>query len=155
MIYIGVDVGKKGAMAILNGNDIEIVPFDKKEYIEALKRYKESDYVFGIIEQVNSMPKQGVASTFNFGTSFGWLQGAFDAFGIPYELVRPQKWKKVFSVTSDKNTSIEVAQRLFPNVSLKRTERCKKDDDNIAEALLMCEYGRRLYSKERLILYGI
>ena len=55
----------------------------------------------------------------------------------------PQKWKKEFSVTSDKNTSIEVAKRLFPNVNLKATARCKKDHDGMAEALLIAEYCRR------------
>jgi crossover junction endodeoxyribonuclease RuvC len=80
---------------------------------------------------------------FNFGTSFGWLQGMLDALGISYELVRPQKWKKEFSCTSDKNTSIAVAKRLFPGVDLRRTERCTKDHDGKAEALLMAEYCRR------------
>jgi hypothetical protein len=69
------------------------------------------------------------------------------AFGIPFELVRPQKWKREFSCTSDKNKSIEVAQRMFPDVSLMRTERCTKPHDGIAEALLMAEYGRRRHAK--------
>ena len=89
------------------------------------------------------MPKQGVTSTFNFGENFGWIQGVLDSFGVSYELVRPQKWKREFSVTADKNSSIAVCKRLFPNVSLKRTERCTKDDDGLAEALLMAEYARR------------
>ena len=89
------------------------------------------------------MPKQGVVSTFGLGENFGFIQGMLTAFGIPYELVRPAKWKKEFSVTADKNTSIEVCHRLFPNVSLKRTERCKTDSSDMAEALLMAEYARR------------
>jgi crossover junction endodeoxyribonuclease RuvC len=89
------------------------------------------------------MPKQGVTSTFNFGENFGWIQGVLDAYGVPYELVRPQKWKKEFSVTADKNSSIAVCKRLFPDVSLKRNERCMKDDDNLAEAILLAEYARR------------
>ena len=80
---------------------------------------------------------------FKFGENFGFIQGVLKSLGIPYELVRPQKWKKEFSITADKNTSIEVCKRLFPGVDLKRTERCRKDDDGIAEALLMAEYARR------------
>ena len=69
--------------------------------------------------------------------------GVLDAFRIPYELARPQKWKKEFSCTSDKNTSIEVAQRMFPNADLRRTPKCKGPHDGICEALLMAEYARR------------
>ena len=82
----------------------------------------------------------------NFGMNFGFIQGVLKAYSIPYELVTPQKWKKEFSCTSDKNTSIEVCKRLFPNVNLKATDRCKKDHDGIAEALLIAEYGRRHYN---------
>ena len=81
-----------------------------------------------------------------FGMNFGFIQGVLKAYGIPYELVTPQKWKKEFSCTSDKNTSIEVCKRLFPDVNLKATDRCKKDHDGMAEALLLAEYGRRHYN---------
>ena len=37
-------------------------------------------------------------------------------------------------------------KRLFPGVNLKATERCRKDHDGIAEALLIAEYGRRHYN---------
>lgn len=88
------------------------------------------------------MPGQGVTSMFSFGENFGFIKGLLEAFGIPYELVRPQKWKKEFSI-SEKNQSVEVCKRLFPGESLKRTPRCKKDHDGMAEALLMAEYARR------------
>ena len=96
-----------------------------------------------MLEHVGAMPKQGVSSTFKFGMNFGIIQGMLIALGIPFELVRPQKWKKEFSCTSDKNTSISVAQRMFPDVDLKRTARCSKPHDGICEALLMAEYCRR------------
>lgn len=89
------------------------------------------------------MPGQGVTSMFSFGLNFGWIQGMLTAYGIPFELVRPQKWKKEYSITGDKNTSIAVCKRLFPDVSLLPTERCRKESDGMAEALLMAEYARR------------
>lgn len=144
MIYIGIDPGKSGSMAILweNGN-VEVIPFDPIAYIHALHKVTNTAASRCCLEHVSAMPKQGVTSTFNFGVNFGWLQGILDTFGVSYELVRPAKWKKEFSVTADKNSSIAVCKRLFPNVSLKRNERCVKDDDGMAEALLMCEYARR------------
>jgi len=134
-------------MAILwEDGRTEVIPFYPKNYVLALFKVTNTlnkNMCKCCLEHVSAMPKQGVTSTFNFGVNFGWIQGILDAFGVPYELVRPQKWKKEFSVTANKNSSIAVCKRLFPDVSLKRTERCTKDDDGMAEALLMAEYARR------------
>ena len=146
MIYVGIDVGKKGALAILNDDTLEIKChyFDYDKYKEIFRYCQQSKCVV-FIESVHAMPHQGVTSMFNFGQHFGQLLGMLDILDIPYELVNPQKWKKEFSCTADKNTSIQVAKRLFPTVSLKPTERCTKDSDGMAEALLIMEYGRRHY----------
>lgn len=147
MTYIGIDPGKKGAMAIINDiGRLEIHEFDKDIYKTLLFPfflYDQFKDVKCCLEHVGAMPGQGVTSMFSFGENFGFIQGLLTAYEIPYELVRPQKWKKEFSISSDKNTSIDVCKRLFPNAILKRTARCKKDDDNFAEALLLCEYCRR------------
>lgn len=47
------------------------------------------------------------------------------------------------TVKDVKKMSIVAAHRIFPDVSLKRTSRSLKDDDNFADSLLMAEYGRR------------
>ena len=149
MIYIGIDPGKNGGIAIIDDNFRDCVyayPFSEETLINKLRAYIYDDICFCTLEQVHAMPKQGVSSTFNFGMNFGFIQGVLKAYGIPYELVTPQKWKKEFSCTSDKNTSIEVCKRLFPGVNLKATDRCKKDHDGMAEALLIAEYGRRHYN---------
>ena len=95
------------------------------------------------LEHVGARPGQGVTSMFSFGENFGFIQGLLTPYSIPFELVRPQKWKKEFSITADKNSSIAVCKRLFPDVSLLPTARCTKDNDGIAEALLMAEYAKR------------
>ena len=102
-----------------------------------------SELAVACLEHVGAMPDQGVTSMFNCGQNCGYNKGLLEAFQIPYELVRPQKWKKEFGITGDKNSSIEVCKRLVPGVSLRRTERFRKDDDGMAEALLMAEYARR------------
>lgn len=146
-IFCGIDPGKKGAMAIMGYSNttgerymMKIIPFDPQEYIKALKQFNGATVC---IEQVHSISKQGIASSFTFGVMYGWLLGMLDTIGVSYQVVSPQKWKKEYGLNSDKAKSIEVCHRLFPNVSLKRTERCKKDDDGLAEALLLCEYARR------------
>ena len=144
MIYIGIDPGKSGAMAVIfEGMERTVlVPFDDREYTNVLRNLN-SQIAKACLEHVTAMPGQGVTSMFNFGQNFGYIRGLLEALQVPYELVRPQKWKKEFSITGDKNSSIEVCKRLFPGIVLRRTERCRKDDDGLAEALLMAEYARR------------
>lgn len=142
--YIGIDPGKDGALAIIREGGVLVIPFGVEEYRDTLMAFLSGSMAaVCCLEHVSSMPKQGVTSTFNFGVNFGFIQGLLTAYSIPYELVRPQKWKKEFSLSKDKNASIAVCHRLFPSVSLRRTERCTKDHDGMAEALLMAEYARR------------
>ncbi len=147
MTYIGIDPGKSGALAVLNEDGSSIIyPFSVEGYREILADYSTENFKCRAkccLEHVSAMPGQGVVSMFTFGENFGFIQGLLTAFEIPYELVRPQKWKKEFSITADKNQAIDVCKRLFPNAILKRTDRCKVDDSNFAEALLMAEYARR------------
>ena len=147
MTYIGIDPGKGGALALISESGIVTASFDFDTYRDILFRVDEKNAVC-CLEHVSAMPKQGVTSMFNFGENFGWIEGVLSAYRIPFELVRPQKWKKAFSITGDKNSSIQVCKRLFPEASLKRTEKCKTDDDGIAEALLMAEYARRYLGRQ-------
>lgn len=143
MIYIGIDPGKEGAMAVLwEGGAVDVVTFSTEAYNAELNAVTRNDCRC-CLERVNAMPGQGVTSMFKFGENYGFIQGLLTAYSIPYELVTPQKWKREFQVTGDKNSSIAVCKRLFPGVSLRRTDRCKKDHDGMAEALLMAEYARR------------
>lgn len=143
MIYLGIDPGKKGTMAIIwEWGKIELIPFSVDGYRDMMRQCPPMECRC-CLERVNAMPKQGVVSMFNFGKNFGFIQGLLTAYFIPYELVTPQKWKKEFQITGDKNSSIAVCKRLFPDVDLRRTERCRKDDDGNAEALLLAEFARR------------
>ena len=142
MTFIGVDPGKKGSLALLENGAVSIFPFDEDTYIEMLGKVAPHASIC-CLEHVGSMPGQGVTSMFHIGENFGFIQGVLRAYKIPFELVRPQKWKKEFSITGDKNSSIQVCKRLFPDVRLFRTARCTKEDDNMAEAVLLSEYARR------------
>ena len=143
--YIGIDPGKSGALAIIHASgNVEIVPFDAAQYSLKLARICTGEYpVTCCVEKVGAMPGQGVVSMFNFGHNLGLIEGLLQAYGISYQLVPPQTWKKEFSLSSDKAKSIEVCQKLFPDVSLLATERSRKPNDGMAEALLMAEYARR------------
>ena len=142
MVYLGIDPGQKGGYAMIDGDNVYVYPWDDKEFIEFAKKIDNTQCVC-CLEKVGAMPKQGVTSTFNFGKSAGFIEGVLQTCGIPYQLVPPQKWKKEFSISSDKNQSIAVCKRLFPDLSLRRTERCTTDSDGLAEAALMALYAKR------------
>jgi crossover junction endodeoxyribonuclease RuvC len=110
----------------------------------SISEVQEQEGAIAVVEKVGAMPKQGLSSTWVFAENFGYIQGVLHALSIPFQLVPPRVWKKSFSLTSDKAKSIEVCHRLFPNVSLKRTDKSHNDDNNLAEALLMAEYARRI-----------
>ena len=143
--YIGIDPGKSGAMAIMPASgEVKVIPFDAVKYSIALAQvHGEPNDVMCCVEKVSAMPGQGVVSMFNFGHNLGVIEGLLRGYGIPYQLVPPQTWKKEFSLSSDKAKSIEVCQKLFPNVSLLATERSRKPSDGMAEALLLAEYAKR------------
>lgn len=145
MTYIGIDPGKSGALAILDASGAVqvLLPFDEQKARDALYWAAEEGRAVCCLERVGARPGQGVTSMFSFGANYGWWQGLLSAFEIPFQLVTPAVWKKAFGVTADKNSSVEVCKRLFPAADLRRTERSVKQDDGLAEALLLAEYARR------------
>ena len=150
MLAIGIDPGKSGALAVMYLDDdksiirIKVVPFEEQAYRDALECCKD-DKVACLVEKVGAMPGQGVVSMFNFGRNLGLIEGMLTALHLPYQLVPPQTWKKEFSLSSDKQLSIDVCKRLFPNINLLATPRSRKENDGMAEALLLAEYARRKF----------
>ncbi len=137
-----------------------------------LKSIKDRSWqVSAVIEDVHSIFGASSKSTFNFGEIKGILKGLLVANEIPYTLVQPKQWQqeiwvhqdeiyiiknrtvtdketgvkysKPYKAVDPKPTSINAARRLFPNVDLRKNERCKKTDDNKVDSLLMAEYARR------------
>jgi crossover junction endodeoxyribonuclease RuvC len=91
------------------------------------------------IEQVHAMPKQGVASSFKFGQSYGFLRAMLIAFGIRFESVTPGKWQRELGCLSRgrKNVTKAKAQETFPGVKCTHA---------ISDALLLAAYARRRIS---------
>ena len=152
-IYIGIDPGQTGAIAILPDQESmlanKVFDFDDGNALICLKNIGRevsngTIQAKAIIEKVGAMPKQGVSSTFKFGTNYGQWIGRLEALGIPFDFVTPQKWKKVMFDSMVKGNVKEMsrnrAQRLLPNMAdrLKR-----KMDHNRAEALLIALYAMK------------
>ena len=143
---LGIDPGITGGVALLSSDGLlaermPVVTLNGKNIIHlaALGGFLdtwEPDIVW--IEEQQSMPKQGVSSTFRTGLNYGTLIGFITGKGLPIRTVNPRKWKAAMGVPSDKAAAIAIATRLYPN-STHLWKR--KSDDGVAEAALIAMYG--------------
>lgn len=147
--YIGIDPGKSGAIAVLDGYGeivwVEDMPVVGGQVSGAVLASMIEDAdpsgpgplqvdVIAVVEQVHSMPKQGVASSFDFGKSYGIVLGALAALQIRTEHVPPTRWKKAMRLTSDKELCRRRAIERWP----RQADRFKrKMDADRAEACLL------------------
>lgn len=145
---IGIDPGITGAISLLSGDlfvavvDMPTMVNGKKNMVNAaelakiLSDYKSNNAVI-YLERVSAMPGQGVCACFNFGVSFGIIQGIAGALQIPMILVTPQSWKKRAGlIGKDKDAARTLAQQLYPAATLGR-----KKDIGRADAILIARYG--------------
>ena len=150
MIYVGIDPGLKGGVALHCGNHVEAFPIPVVDgYVDVATladEFRKYDDMLAIVEKVGAMPGQGVVSMFNFGRCYGTLIGLCIALGIKVELVTPQKWKGevLAGTTKDKEAAIAYCRRVYPEVKLIQP-RCRVPHDGMADALCLAEYGRRTY----------
>lgn len=137
--YIGIDPGQSGGVAFITPMATKAYNMpDTERDIWNLFLVDSPHKYFAVIERVHSMPRQGVASSFKFGMSYGALRMALVASGIPFEDVTPQKWQKALGCLSggDKNVTKQRAQSLFPQLKITH---------KTADSLLLAEYCRRTY----------
>lgn len=142
---LGCDPGLSGAAAFCFPSHPELIAVEDMPVVDGsidvatlAARIRQMSPDLAIIERVSAMPKQGVASTFKFGASYGALLGVIGALGIPSQLVTAPKWKKHFSLDADKEKSRAMALRLWP-ARAESFER--KKDHGRAEAALLARWG--------------
>lgn len=90
-----------------------------------------------VVENVHSMPGQGVSSSFRFGMGTGIIHGVTGALRLPLTLVAPTVWKKVHKIGADKEKARQLAIRSWPEMA-RYLER--KMDADRAEALLIGDW---------------
>lgn len=121
---------------------------DYKALGDIYKPYiKKSNKIIYTVEKVSVRPGEGETSSFIFGDSLGVHRGQYSLLQpIAYYEPRPNDWKKVMGVTSNKETSIKLAEDIFKVKLQDYIEKGKVDD--VAEALLLAFYGMQEYFKE-------
>lgn len=150
---IGIDPGKTGAVAAVQLEEPHEVffwelgdTFTARDFENIIENY-EVKHTY--IEKAQAMPHQGVISMFTYGVGFGRLLGWCETIGAPFTLIPPKTWTKEMQkgckAKDSKGRSLQAVQRLFPNEDLRVNPKSKKAHEGAVDAILIAEYGRRLY----------
>lgn len=168
-VYIGIDVGAKGFITLNTGSELKFYSiYDNDSYqLSNILCGIKNEYpnIVCAIEEVHALYGSSAKATFAFGEINGLLKGLLIANKIPYHLIQPKKWQSEMWDNKDmvitykqvtikgktvnkkdvntKQTSFNAAKRIFPLVDLRKSERCKKYDDNKVDSILISEYARR------------
>ena len=141
-VFLGLDPGYSGALAVIDRGSVELHPWPESE--AAVWRLIDSQFpgeprMVAVIEEVHSMPHDGVASAFKFGRHYGTLRAFLVAAGIPFAAVAPRTWQAAYGLSRHKgetrgafkNRGRAIAQELYPPVRLTQ---------KTADALLLAHY---------------
>ena len=145
MQILSIDPGVKGGAAFLDLPLVQTFSFAGKSEQEIRDRLFamacDAALVGGkcFMEKVNSLPSDGHVGAFTFGRSYGFYRGIVMCAGLEILNVPPAVWQvRMGCLTGgDKRVSKAMARKLFPLIKVTH---------NIADALLIAEYGRRILS---------
>lgn len=152
---LAIDPGLSGALALYAGGGVlEVYDVPTLALARNGKAKREVDHyalariiddiagrypqAHAIIEQVGSMPGQGVSSVFAFGKVYGVLIGVCAAHFLPISFVTPAVWKRALKVPASKDGARAAASAVFPHHADKWA---RVKDDGRAEAALIAVYG--------------
>jgi hypothetical protein len=143
---IGVDPGVRGGIALLDGEGkaVSVVGLDPsmtdKEVVDLVTVMACGLRAMGsrtcFMEKVGYMRGDGGKGAFTFGRIVGLLRGALLANEIEIESVYPAVWMAGMNCMTggNKNVSKNLAQRLFPGLTIGHKE---------ADATLIAVYAQR------------
>lgn len=150
-VIIGIDPGRRGALVAIKGGEVVaslLMPFndgllDGDAVMSWLQRL---NIELIVLERQQSMPGQGVASTFKIGFRYGELYGMIRAMHLPVKRPSAREWTRVMLQGAEgegKARAISVVKKLLPGLGL-RPGRCRVDQDGLADAGLLALYGQTL-----------
>lgn len=151
MRFCSFDPGQAGAIAIIDGENVDAYPFpfngDELDIL-VLSTYFLGEDCFAALERVHAMPKQGVCSVWTFAQGYGELRGMLKTLSVPFIEPTPQAWKKLILAGMDwkgrKECSIEYVTKRYPQVNLKPGKK-RVPHDGMADAICLAEYAKRIY----------
>ena len=147
---LGIDPGLAGAAAITDeGGVVDVIDLPtvgevKDRSIDVLWLsgwIKRRRIDFAVIENVWSMPREGVSSAFRFGRGCGEIRATVILCGLPIRYVVPGMWKRAHGLLKswDEQSRLR-AMELLPSA---HQWLARKKDHHRACALLIAEWARR------------
>lgn len=150
MKILGIDPGQSGGLAIVDVSQ-PIMPdvvagirmptmqirAKKAMDVKTIENWLADEVIdVAVLEQVSSMPRQGVASSFQFGRSFGAIEYCAHLHAKRVEYVTPSVWKKAMGLSSSKQASLDLATQVYGSGEWWPF----KADDGVAEAALLVKW---------------
>ncbi|MFG1188728.1 RuvC family protein [Xanthobacter flavus] len=149
-MILGIDPGISGGWALLaadgtlTAGDLPTVA-SEIDAVTFTKLVRASLPMAAFVEDVHSMPGQGVASTFKFGRAHGTVLGVLAAIEVPIHMVAPTRWKKHYRLDADKEKARALALRMWPAANCFG----RKKDHGRAEAALIARFGSEVIGGAR------
>jgi len=163
MIALGIDPGQIGGLAVIKRLPaaactlVSAIPMPlslddttkPRLDIKAVKIWLRTiPHIFsrmdmGVIEKVHSMPRQGVASSFQFGRMFGAAELLPVLFCYDNFSVTPRQWKKHFGLSADKREAVKLATSFYGDQFW-----LLKKHEGIAEAALIATWALETQEKD-------
>ncbi len=173
--YVGIDIGKDGAIVVLNTKNNEVISvntfvtpligreLDFKAFKDLLLNYSNP---FVVCEDLHAIFNSSAANTFTFGGMCYATEMACVCLEIPYVKVQAKLWQKIMfegvkeirkpgtknkkgidvkGKVDTKAMALIAAKRLFPKENFLPTPKSRTPHDGIVDAILMAEYARRTY----------
>lgn len=151
-MFIGIDPGMRGAIAVVSSKSLKFWPMPKhdEEVWDIFMALHKPKIEHIMIEKCQAMPQNGAVSMFNFGNRYGAIRGMVIALKCPFTLVRPTGWQKTMFAGSDakespKARAYSIARKIFPKENFV-LPRCRKPHDGVIDAALIAEFCRRRMS---------
>lgn len=161
-VYIGIDNGLTGGIAIIDGGVLilhvmPVLSSGKKNRVDVLALRKVlrtyiSDNTFIVYESPGG--SQGVRPAVSMADSFARVESVLILDGFRREPINAMKWQRTFWTRpkmakgekfDTKAAALNKAKQLWPNQDWRKNEKCRIPHDGLVDAALIAEYCRRMY----------
>ena len=142
--FIGIDPGKSGGVAVINGETAKVYACprtveDMATLIGMCLNGFSADNVRVIVEKVWAFPTDGRRGSFTFGENYGQWQGILASHELEPIYVTPKKWQSHFEIK--KGLPKPIRKKVLKQMAKDKYPNTKGITLKTADALLIALYG--------------
>lgn len=166
-MIIAIDPGLSGAICLMDKDKTvlfhEPMPLigeelDLKSLSSIFMELKTNFHIqLVILERAGCRPGQSAQSGLKTGRNYGILEGIVSTLGLPYKEISSQSWTKPLQAIKNKEgaslnqkyklrkeRNTREAQKMFPNLDLRASDRARVPHSGKVDSLLIANYGLSL-----------